>query len=121
MYLMSPTCAVAGARAGSVQRAEHGVAKQALRTKASRPHRRDPGASILTPETIWDVAEPEIPLWVGRMGGFAVVKVPYASAGQGVWTITHEEELQEFMALEHRSDRFIVQVGFRRDLLKHEH
>lgn len=69
------------------------------------------GLSILTPETIWDVAKPEIPLWVGRMGGLAVVKVPYANAGQGVWTITHEEELQEFMALEHRYDRFIVQVS----------
>ncbi|CAI5497468.1 unnamed protein product [Closterium sp. Naga37s-1] len=42
------------------------------------------GLSILTPETIWDVAKPEIPLWVGRMGGLAVVKVPYANA-DGTW------------------------------------
>lgn len=69
------------------------------------------GLCIYTPETIWDVAKPEIPLWVRRMGGLAVVKVPYANAGQGVWTITSENELKEFMDLEHRYDRFIVQVN----------
>lgn len=68
------------------------------------------GLMIHTPETIWDVAKPEVPLWVRRMGGLAVVKVPYANAGQGVWTITHEGELQEFMRIEHRYDRFIVQA-----------
>lgn len=67
------------------------------------------GLSIFTPETIWDVAKPEVPLWVGRMGGLAVVKVPYANAGQGVWTITHQAELKAFMEVEHRYDRFIVQ------------
>eukprot|EP01018_Ginkgo_biloba_P037217 Gb_01623 [translate_table: standard] len=68
------------------------------------------GLAIYTPETIWDVAKPEIPLWVRRMGGLAVVKVPYANAGQGVWTITSEKELKEFMELQHRYDRFIVQA-----------
>ncbi|BBN20515.1 hypothetical protein Mp_Vg00360 [Marchantia polymorpha subsp. ruderalis] len=68
------------------------------------------GLTIHTPETMWDVAKPEVPLWVRRMGCLAVVKVPYANAGQGVWTITHEGELNEFMELEHRYDRFIVQA-----------
>ncbi|MCO5566291.1 hypothetical protein L7F22_019967 [Adiantum nelumboides] len=68
------------------------------------------GLRINTPETIWDVTKPEVPLWVRRMGGLAVVKVPYANAGQGVWTITHSSELQEFMDIEHRYDRFIVQA-----------
>ncbi|KAH7298374.1 hypothetical protein KP509_25G040100 [Ceratopteris richardii] len=68
------------------------------------------GLRIYTPETIWDVTKPEVPLWVQRMGGLAVVKVPYANAGQGVWTITHPGELQEFMEVEHRYDRFIVQA-----------
>ncbi|KAI5057559.1 hypothetical protein GOP47_0027574 [Adiantum capillus-veneris] len=68
------------------------------------------GLRINTPETIWDVTKPEVPLWVRRMGGLAVVKVPYANAGQGVWTITHSGELQEFMDIEHRYDRFIVQA-----------
>ncbi|XP_024528169.1 uncharacterized protein LOC112345517 isoform X1 [Selaginella moellendorffii] len=68
------------------------------------------GLSILTPDTIWDVSKTEIPLWVRRMGGLAVVKIPYANAGIGVWTITHEGELQEFMGMDHRYDRFIVQA-----------
>lgn len=68
------------------------------------------GLAIHTPETIWDVAKPEVPLWVRRMGGLAVVKVPYANAGQGVWTITREEELQDFMETQHRYDHFVVQV-----------
>jgi glutathione synthase/RimK-type ligase-like ATP-grasp enzyme len=68
------------------------------------------GLAIHTPETIWDVAKPEVPLWVQRMGGLAVVKVPYANAGQGVWTITNPGELKQFMDIEHRYDRFIVQV-----------
>ncbi|KAH9313852.1 hypothetical protein KI387_022479, partial [Taxus chinensis] len=68
------------------------------------------GLCIYTPETMWDVAKPEIPLWVRRMGGLAVVKVPYANAGQGVWTITNDSELTEFMQLEHRYERFIVQA-----------
>lgn len=67
------------------------------------------GLSIRTPETIWDVSRDEIPLWVARMGGVAVVKVPYANAGQGVFTITSRDELEAFMQLEQRYDRFIVQ------------
>lgn len=67
------------------------------------------GLKIRTPETIWDVAKNEIPLWVERMGGIAVVKDPYSNAGQGVYTITNSRELEEFMAMEFRFDRFIVQ------------
>jgi len=68
------------------------------------------GLRIRMPETIWDVARTEVPLWVQRMGGVAVVKNPYSNAGQGVWTITTEEELEAFMALEHPYGRFIVQA-----------
>ncbi|MEA5464660.1 hypothetical protein [Leptothoe sp. PORK10 BA2] len=67
------------------------------------------GLVIRTPETIWDVAKNEVPLWVERMGGIAVVKDPYSNAGQGVYTITNEQELAEFMAIDFRFDRFIVQ------------
>ncbi|MCB9791955.1 MAG: hypothetical protein H6741_04440 [Alphaproteobacteria bacterium] len=70
---------------------------------------KETGLHLLTPETIWDVGLEEVPLWVRRMGGVAVVKVPYSNAGQGVYTITREEELEHFMGLEHRYDRFIVQ------------
>lgn len=67
------------------------------------------GLRIEVPETIWDVSLNEVPLWVERMGGFAVVKNPYSNAGQGVWTITSEEELARFMGTTQRYDRFIVQ------------
>ncbi|MCB9760667.1 MAG: hypothetical protein H6739_12565 [Alphaproteobacteria bacterium] len=67
------------------------------------------GLRVRVPETIWDVSMREVPLWVQRMGGVAVVKVPYTNAGQGVYTITNRAELDAFMALEQRYDRFIVQ------------
>ncbi len=68
------------------------------------------GLRIRTPETIWDVTRQEVPLWVARMGGRAVVKVPYANAGQGIYTITSPEELEAFMQSSARYDRFIVQA-----------
>jgi hypothetical protein len=67
------------------------------------------GLKINTPETIWDVRKNEVPLWVKKMGGHAVVKVPYSNAGQGVYTIVTEEELDAFMKLEFDYDLFIVQ------------
>lgn len=70
---------------------------------------RNYGLYIHTPETIWDVAKDEIPIWVAKMGGHAVVKVPYSNAGQGVYTITSPAELEAFMAVEIDYERFIVQ------------
>ncbi|MGC6492161.1 MAG: hypothetical protein ACON5B_04910, partial [Myxococcota bacterium] len=70
----------------------------------------DTGLRVRHPETIWDVSLNEVPLWVERMGGIAVVKNPYSNAGQGIWTITSSEELSAFMALEHPYERFIVQA-----------
>jgi len=67
------------------------------------------GLRIRVPETMWDVAPAEIPLWVRQLGGHAVVKVPYSNAGQGVYTITSPAELEQFSAIEQRYDRFIVQ------------
>jgi hypothetical protein len=67
------------------------------------------GLSILTPETIWDVSKNEVPLWVRKMGGQAVIKVPYSNAGQGVFTIVTEKELEDFMAMDFHYSRFIVQ------------
>ena len=71
---------------------------------------RGSGLQVRTPETIWDVAKNEVPLWVARMGGCAVIKVPYSNAGQGVYTVTSPPELDAFMAGEHSYDRFIVQA-----------
>jgi hypothetical protein len=67
------------------------------------------GMKINIPETIWDVSKNEIPLWVKKMGGHAVIKVPYSNAGQGVYTIVTEDELNKFMELEFDYDLFIVQ------------
>lgn len=64
---------------------------------------------IFTPETIWDVSKNEIPLWVQKMGGQAVVKIPYSNAGQGVYTIVNQQELDNFMAKDYEYDQFIVQ------------
>ncbi|MDW3651202.1 MAG: hypothetical protein R8P61_29255 [Bacteroidia bacterium] len=67
------------------------------------------GLQIRTPETIWDVRKNEIPLWVKKLGGQAVIKVPYGNAGQGVYTIVNEGELYEFMEMDFSYDMFIVQ------------
>ena len=67
------------------------------------------GLRINIPETIWDVSKNEIPIWVKKMGGHAVIKVPYSNAGQGVYTIVTQEELDAFMDMEFDYDLFIVQ------------
>jgi len=67
------------------------------------------GLKINMPETIWDVSKTEVPLWVKKLGGQAVVKVPYSNAGQGVYTIVNEAELQAFMEKDFEYNRFIVQ------------
>ncbi|MFD0993547.1 hypothetical protein [Tenacibaculum geojense] len=67
------------------------------------------GMKINIPDTIWDVSKNEIPLWVQRLGGQAVIKIPYSNAGQGVFTIVNEKELEDFMNLEIEYERFIVQ------------
>ncbi len=67
------------------------------------------GLKINMPETIKDVSKLEIPLWVQRFGGKAVIKNPYSNAGQGVYTISSQEELDNFMEQEYEYDQFIVQ------------
>ena len=53
--------------------------------------------SIHTPRTISHVAKKDVPEWVAKFGGCAVVKQPYSNAGQGVWCVTKQQELDEFM------------------------
>lgn len=67
------------------------------------------GLKIRTPETIRDVSKVEIPLWIQKFGGKAVIKNPYSNAGQGVYTITTPQELDSFMAEDYPYDQFIVQ------------
>lgn len=70
---------------------------------------RGSGLRINLPETIWDVRKEEIPLWISKMGGQAVIKVPYSNAGQGVFTIVSQQELDDFMLMDFPYDRFIIQ------------
>ncbi|KAJ1965646.1 hypothetical protein GGI12_000642 [Dipsacomyces acuminosporus] len=65
--------------------------------------------SVRVPLTIYNVVRAEVPVWVDSMGGHAVIKNPYSNAGQGVWTITTRADLDAFMSLDHRYDKFIVQ------------
>ncbi|ORX71978.1 hypothetical protein DL89DRAFT_274223 [Linderina pennispora] len=65
--------------------------------------------SVRMPLTVYNVVRDEIPVWIDSMGGHAVIKNPYSNAGQGVWTITNRADLDAFMALDHRYDKFIVQ------------
>ena len=69
----------------------------------------DSGLKLQVPETIRDVKKPEVPMWVASMGGHAVVKNPYSNAGQGVWTITSAEELDDFMNQPDHYEKYIVQ------------
>lgn len=70
---------------------------------------QETGLVIRTPETIRDVSKAEIPLWVQSLGGHAVVKIPYSNAGQGVFTITNQDELDRFMAMDHHYEQFVIQ------------
>ena len=67
------------------------------------------GLAVETPYTVREVRREEIPMQLRELGGHGVIKVPYSNAGQGVWTITGQQELDAFMALEHHYERFIVQ------------
>ncbi len=64
---------------------------------------------IRQPETINNVKIHEVDLWVERFGGHAVIKNPYANAGQGVYTITNAKELQAFKETKQDYEDFIIQ------------
>ena len=67
------------------------------------------GLQIQMPTTVYDVSKGSIPMIIRSMGGFGVVKIPYSNAGQGVFTIVNEAELEAFMDAEYSYDQFIVQ------------
>lgn len=68
------------------------------------------GLKINFPYTVWEVHKNEISLWVNNMGGRAVVKVPYSNAGQGVYTIVNQKDLDDFMnSSDFGYDKYIVQ------------
>jgi len=77
--------------------------------EAFNAQNRESGLEIRTPESFTNVRKAEVPFLLERLGGKAVVKVPYLNAGQGIYTIVNESELAAFMEAEHDYDSFIVQ------------
>lgn len=67
------------------------------------------GLAINTPLTICDVQKSDIPNWVAKLGGKAVIKVPYSNAGQGVYIINNENQLQDFLDEDQPYELYIVQ------------
>jgi len=57
------------------------------------------GLHIQTPQTIVNVKQQQVPRYVERFDGLAVVKVRIPNAGQGIFTITNSRDLADFMAL----------------------
>ena len=52
---------------------------------------------IRMPETIINVQKQDIPKCIKELGGMGVIKIPYLNAGQGIYTIVNEQELNRFM------------------------
>ncbi len=69
----------------------------------------DSGLKIITPHTINDLSKLEVPLAIKSLGGMGVIKIPYSNAGQGVYTIVSDEELEAFNKLDLPYDQYIVQ------------
>lgn len=67
------------------------------------------GLSIRIPTTKLNITKNEIPAYVQKMGGHAVIKEPYGNCGVGVYTITNQRELDEFMNMSHHYEKFIIQ------------
>ncbi|KAI8867536.1 hypothetical protein GQ42DRAFT_171647 [Ramicandelaber brevisporus] len=67
------------------------------------------GLQINIPYTVADIEKKQVPQLVHDMGGHAVIKVPCGHSGKGVYTITNEMELADFMEEEHHYGKFIVQ------------
>ncbi|KAJ2650955.1 hypothetical protein IWW40_001974 [Coemansia sp. RSA 1250] len=65
--------------------------------------------SVRVPETVYNVVLADVPEWVRRMGGRAVIKNPYSNAGQGVWTVATPGDLDAFMRLDQPYAKFVVQ------------
>ncbi|MFT5292559.1 MAG: hypothetical protein ACI82F_004647 [Planctomycetota bacterium] len=70
---------------------------------------RGSGLEIDSPETYTNVRREEVPLLVDQLGGKAVVKIPYLNAGQGIYTIVNQEELDAFMETASDYDEYVVQ------------
>jgi len=55
------------------------------------------GIQLNTPKTFTDVPFQAIPFAISSLGGVGVIKSPYGNAGVDVFTITDDQELEDFM------------------------
>lgn len=67
------------------------------------------GLSIRTPKTMIDLTKSQVVDCIKQMGGKGVVKVPYGNCGDGVYTITNQAELENFLNSSHYYSKFLVQ------------
>ncbi|EOZ93546.1 hypothetical protein A33Q_3498 [Indibacter alkaliphilus LW1] len=70
---------------------------------------KDKGISIFTPKTFTKVPYEELRKYFGILGGSMVIKVPDSNAGQGVYTVVNEEELEFALSEISKSDLYLVQ------------
>ncbi|WP_035805930.1 ATP-grasp domain-containing protein [Lunatimonas lonarensis] len=87
------------------------------KTMASRAYEEfnaansDNGIGIFTPQTFREVEINQLNGYLSQLGGSMVIKVPDSNAGQGVYTIVNQQELDKAMEIlaKNPDDRYIVQ------------
>jgi hypothetical protein len=67
------------------------------------------GINIFTPKTFTNVPFNELKKYFQILGGSMVVKVPDSNAGQGVYTVVNEEELEFTLSQIDKNDLYLVQ------------
>lgn len=67
------------------------------------------GINIFTPKTFTNVSYNELKKYYQILGGSMVIKVPDSNAGQGVYTVVSEEELDYAFSQLDKNDLYIVQ------------
>ncbi|AFL86115.1 hypothetical protein Belba_3623 [Belliella baltica DSM 15883] len=67
------------------------------------------GISIFTPKTFRKVKYSELQGHLDRLGGSMVIKVPDSNAGQGVYTVVNQKELDHAMSEIDPKDQYLVQ------------
>ncbi|SIT04506.1 ATP-grasp domain-containing protein [Belliella pelovolcani] len=70
---------------------------------------KDKGIGIFTPKTFRKVKYAELQGHFDRLGGSMVIKVPDSNAGQGVYTVVSQKELDHAMAEINPDDEYLIQ------------
>lgn len=70
---------------------------------------KEEGISIFTPKTFTNVPYNELKKYFDIMGGNMVIKVPDSNAGQGVYTVVSEKELEFALSQIDPTDTYLIQ------------